>query len=359
MIKTRKGLDLPIAGAPQPVIETAAEARTVGVLGPDYPGMRPTMLVQEGDRVRCGQPLFTDKKNEGVHFTAPASGVVKGINRGAKRALLSVVIDVDGDDAETFERYDAGTLGELARDKVVENLVASGLWVALRTRPFSKVPALDAEPHSIFVTAIDTNPLAGDPRVVIDEQRDNFRAGVEVLTRLTEGRVFVCHAPDWTPDLSPGGQVAAETFSGPHPAGLPGTHIHFLDPVSAHKSVWFVGYQDVIAIGHLFLTGELRRERVVALGGPSVKKPRLLRTVLGANLSDLTRDELEGGEVRVISGSVLSGRTAEDPVDFLGRYHDQVSVHARGPRAAPVRVPLARPGPALRAAHLLVRLARQ
>jgi Na+-transporting NADH:ubiquinone oxidoreductase subunit A len=326
MIKTRKGLDLPIAGAPQPVIETAAETRCVAVLGPDYPGMRPTMLVQEGDRIRCGQPLFSDKKNEGVHYTAPASGVVKGINRGAKRALLSVVIDVDGDDAETFERYDAGALGDLVRDKVVENLQASGLWTALRTRPYSKVPALDAEPHSIFVTAMDTSPLAGDPRVVIDEQRDNFRAGVQILTRLTEGRVFVCHAPGWTPELPQGGQIATEIFSGPHPAGLPGTHIHFLDPVSAHKSVWFVGHQDVIAIGHLFRTGELRRERVVALGGPAVKNPRLLRTVLGANLGDLTRDELDGGELRVISGSVLSGRTAEDPVDFLGRYHDQVSI---------------------------------
>lgn len=326
MIKTRKGLDLPIAGSPQPVIDAGAEVRTVAVLGPDYPGMKPTMLVQEGDRVRCGQPLFTDKKNEGVQYTAPASGVVKGVNRGAKRALLSVVIEVDGDDAERFEHCAADAIGDLSRESVVQNLVASGLWTALRTRPYSKVPALDAEPHSIFVTAMSTSPLAGDARLVIEEQPDCFRAGLAVLERLTAGRVFVCHAPGWSPPLPDAGRVGAETFDGPHPAGLPGTHIHFLDPVSAHKSVWFVGHQDVIAIGHQFLTGELRRERVVALGGPGVERPRMLRTVLGANLTELTRGELTDGELRVISGSVLSGRTAEDPVDFLGRYDDQISV---------------------------------
>ncbi len=326
MIKTRKGLDLPIAGAPEPVIEPGPVVRSVAVLGEDYPGMKPTMHVEEGDRIKRGGVLFTDKKNDGVRYTAPASGTVAAINRGAKRALLSVVIDVDGDDAETFASYSGTELTGLDRARVVENLVQSGLWTALRTRPFSKVPTVDSEPHSIFVTAMDTSPLAGDPEVVINEHATQFAAGLDVLARLTSGKVFVCHRAG---SQVPGGsdpRITPEAFAGIHPAGLPGTHIHFLDPVGPHKTVWFVGYQDVIAIGVLFLEGTLWNERVVALGGPGVQRPRLLRTLLGANLVELTAGELADGDQRVISGSVLSGHTAEHPVNFLGRYHVQVSV---------------------------------
>ncbi len=326
MIKTRKGLDLPLAGAPEPVIEPGAAVRSVAMLGEDYPGMRPTMRVQEGDRVRLGQPLFSDKKSEGVLYTAPAAGTVTGIHRGAKRALLSVVIDVDGDEEETFERFDAGALATLERDAVVRNLLTSGLWTALRTRPYSKVPPPDAEPHSIFVTAMDSNPVSGDPTLVIGEHPHQFSAGLEVLARLTAGKVFVCHRAGRE---VPGGndpRITLEAFDGPHPVGLPGTHIHFLDPVGPHKSVWYIGYQDVIAVGYLFLEGRVWTERVVALGGPGVVRPRLLRTRLGANLTDLTAGELQPGDQRVISGSVLAGYRAERPVDFLGRYHVQVSV---------------------------------
>jgi Na+-transporting NADH:ubiquinone oxidoreductase subunit A len=239
---------------------------------------------------------------------------------------LSVVIEVDGDDSESFASVSAAEISGLARERVVESLVASGLWTALRTRPFSRVPALESVPHSIFVTAMDTNPLAGDPAVVIAEAPELFAAGLDVLARLTEGKVFVCHEGGKSVPSGRDPKIVSEGFSGPHPAGLPGTHIHFLDPVGPHKSVWFVGYQDVIAIGALFVEGRIRTERVVALGGPGVEKPRLLRTRLGASLEDLTAGELGSGEYRVISGSVLAGRTAEDSIAFLGRYHTQVSV---------------------------------
>ncbi|MFU8816775.1 MAG: Na(+)-translocating NADH-quinone reductase subunit A [Pseudomonadales bacterium] len=329
MIRTKKGLDLPIAGPPEGVIENGPKIRSVAVLGGDYPGMKPTMMVQAGDRVKRGQALFSDKKNAGVHFTAPASGVVSAVHRGAKRALQSVEIEIDdaaADDAETFARYQRDQLASLDRARVVENLADSGLWTALRTRPFSKVPALDAEPHSIFVTAIDTNPLAAEPGLIIAEHAEQFGAGLDVLSRLTAGKLFVCHREGQQVPVGSDSRISAEAFSGPHPAGLPGTHIHFLDPVGPHKTVWFVGYQDVIAIGYLFLEGQLWTERVVALGGPGVKRPRLLRTTLGANLTELTAGELEPGEYRVISGSVLSGHRSERPVDFIGRYHVQVSV---------------------------------
>lgn len=323
MIKIKRGLDLPLAGAPEQRIEPARAVRSVAVLGCDYHGMKPTMAVQVGDRVKLGQVLFSDKKNPGVHFTAPGAGVVSAIHRGEQRVLQSVVIDLEGDDAVEFARYDAAQLPALDPQAVRDNLQQSGLWTALRTRPFSKVPAVDAMPSSIFVTAIDTHPLAADPAVVIGERPADFANGLAVLARL--GKVHLCKASGVGLSGEVQANVQPHEFAGPHPAGLAGTHIHFLDPVSAGKSVWQIGYQDVIAIGALFSRGQLDVTRVVALGGPVVDKPRLLRTRLGASLEELTAGELQAGSNRIISGSVLGGRTSRGAFAFLGRYHVQVS----------------------------------
>ncbi|VXC01735.1 Na(+)-translocating NADH-quinone reductase subunit A [Pseudomonas sp. 8AS] len=323
MIKIKSGLDLPITGAPEQRIEAARAVRSVAVLGCDYHGMKPTMAVQVGDRVKLGQLLFSDKKNPGVHFTAPGAGVVSAIHRGEQRVLQSVVIDLEGDDAVEFARHDAAQLASLEPQAVRDTLQQSGLWAALRSRPFSKVPAIDAVPSSIFVTAIDSHPLAADPAVVIAERAADFENGLKVLARLA--KVFLCKAEGVNLAGEGTAGVQAEAFAGPHPAGLPGTHIHFLDPVSAGKSVWQIGYQDVIAVGALFTSGRIDPERVVALGGPVVDKPRLLRTRLGASLEELTAGELQAGHNRVISGSVLGGRTSRGAFAYLGRYHVQVS----------------------------------
>lgn len=326
MIRIKKGLELPIAGQPEQVIEDARAARSVGVLGEDYPGMKPTMLVREGDTVRKGQPLFSDKKNEGVLYTAPVAGRISAINRGAKRVLLSVVIEPEGDAAEPFEAAGENGIAGLDAGKVRDTLVQSGLWTAFRTRPFSRVPAIGSKPHSIFVTAMDSNPLAADPVVVIAGREGEFKAGLDVIAKLTDGLIHVCQEAGKPVPLGADARLTVQEFSGVHPAGLAGTHIHFVDPVSTSKTVWYVNYQEVMAIGELFLTGNLNPLRVVALGGPGVERPRLLRTVLGVNLDELTAGELDGGENRVISGSVLAGRSAQSPAAFLGRYHLQVSV---------------------------------
>ncbi|WP_417665613.1 Na(+)-translocating NADH-quinone reductase subunit A [Pseudidiomarina sp.] len=329
MITIKKGLDIPILGTPQQTIEDGQAITTVAVLGEEYVGMRPTMHVKVEDRVKKGQVLFEDKKNPGVKFTAPAAGVVKDVLRGAKRVLQAVVIEIDGDEQETFAKYDSSELAGLDRAKVVEQLNNSGQWVALRTRPFSRSPKLDAEPTAIFVNAMDTNPLAANPSVIINEHKQAFIDGLKVLGNLTQGKVFVVKAADAEVDTGDA-KVQLESFAGPHPAGLVGTHIHFLHPVSAAKPVWHIGYQDVIAYGKLFTTGELFTDRVVALGGPSTKKPRLLRTRMGANLRELTKGELSQGKNRVISGSVLNGHKVDDAHQWLGRFHDQVSVLAEG-----------------------------
>jgi len=330
MIKIRRGLDLPLSGAPQQNIEDAVAVSQVAVIGADYVAMKPTMAVRVGDRVKLGQVLFSDKKTPGVHFTAPAAGVVSAINRGAQRVLQSVVIDIDGDDAVEFATCAATDLVSLTTEQVAQNLQASGLWAALRTRPFSKVPAIDSKPSSIFVTAIDTHPLAADPAPIIASQQDAFAQGLQLLTKLTDGPVFVCTAADTQVPQVAGTQI--ERFEGVHPAGLASTHIHMLDPVSATKTVWAIGYQDVIAFAQLFATGKLPTERVVALAGPMVTKPRLLRTRVGASTVQLIAGETAQGEFenRVISGSVLGGNIAAGTTAFLGRYNNQVTVLEEG-----------------------------
>ncbi|MEZ6055396.1 MAG: Na(+)-translocating NADH-quinone reductase subunit A [Planctomycetaceae bacterium] len=326
--RIKQGYDVPISGIPDQKIVLGPTITKVGVLGPDYIGMKPTMAVQVGDQVQAGQLLFDDKKTEGVRYTAPASGTIVAINRGAKRVFQSIEIEVSTAEPVAFAPYP--DLTKLTRSQVIETLTQSGLWTAFRTRPYSKVPAPAAKPHSIFVQAIDTNPLAVNPRTVIQEYSADFIHGLQILRHLTDGKVFLCSAPG--PSL-PGADlphVTAESFDGPHPAGLPGTHIHLLDPVSANKTVWHVGYQDIIAFGKLLATGQFWTERVIALGGPQVKEPRLIRTNLGASLDELTQGQLLDGENRVVSGSVLNGRASVAPFNYLGRFHTQVSVLCEG-----------------------------
>jgi Na+-transporting NADH:ubiquinone oxidoreductase subunit A len=330
MIRIRKGLDLPISGIPLQQILPSATPRHVAIMGDDYIGMRPTMLVQEGDSVTKGQALFEDKKNPGVLFTAPASGTVVAIHRGERRVLQSVVIRLEGDRQREFTRYDVADLPTLTRQAVQAQLLESGLWTALRTRPFSKTPVPGTVPAAIFVTAMDTNPLSADPQPLILAQRQAFDAGLTLLTHLTDGKVHVCQANGGKLGGHPQGKVTFNTFAGPHPAGLPGTHIHFLEAVSLTKQVWHLNYQDVIAIGKLFTTGELYTDRVIALGGPQMRNPRLVRTCLGADINDLLVDETLEGENRHISGSVLSGRHAVGAHAYLGRFHLQISVVKEG-----------------------------
>jgi Na+-transporting NADH:ubiquinone oxidoreductase subunit A len=328
MITIKKGLDVPVVGAPQQVIHDGPSIKTVATLGEEFVGMRPTMFVKVGESVKKGQALFEDKKNPGVKFTAQASGVVKEINRGEKRVLQSVVIEIGGSEQETFTCYAANELNSIVREDVVANLVNSGLWTALRTRPFSKVPAVEAKPVAIFVSAMDTNPLAANPALIIAEQSAAFANGLTVLSRLTDGEVFVSKAPG--SDIAVNSSAIVNEFAGKHPAGLVGTHMHFLKPVSADKVAWHAGYQDVIAIGNLFTSGELDSSRIISLAGPAAKNPRLIRTVLGANVAEIIADEKLDGELRVVSGSLLLGAIASGIKGYLGRYHTQICLILEG-----------------------------
>ena len=324
----KQGLDIPIAGQPIQTIKPGVPVKSVGLLGGDYFGMRPTMFVSVGDRVKLGQPLFQDKKNPGVTYTSPGCGEVVQVNRGEKRRFESLVIELDGDERVTFEKFDS--LDALDKETVQQNLLQSGMWPAFRTRPFDKVPVPGSQPHSIFVTAMDTNPLSADPELIIAEQKEEFVAGLHVVKQLTSGPVYVCTAGDSQVPGEDVDRVQFARFGGPHPAGLVGTHIHYLDTVNPEKTVWYLSYQDLIAIGHLFQTGELMVDRVVALGGPRVEDPGLYRTRLGACVDDLVQGRVDLDNARVISGSILNGHTSTPPWNYLGRYDLQISVLEEG-----------------------------
>lgn len=328
MIKISKGLDLPITGAPVQKIFSGPAIKTVAVTGQDYVGMKPTLLVQVGDKVKKGQALFEDKKTPGVIFTAPAQGTVKEINRGEKRAFISVVINVEGDEQISFENYKSkGTNVSAEEAKCL--LVESGLWTALRTRPFSKTPALDSKAAALFINVMDTNPLTASPELIVSGNLADFKAGVAVLSKLAPKTYVVTHRRSCVDvkDLD----VKHEVFAGPHPAGNVGTHIHFLEPVSLNKSVWHIGYQDVIAVGKLFTSGKLDSTRVIAIGGPAARNPRLVTTIKGASIAELTNGEtLENSNIRFVSGSVLGGRTAKGENGYLGPFHNQISLLNEG-----------------------------
>ena len=331
----KRGLDLPITGAPEQRVEDGPVVNRVALTAQDYPLMKPRMHCSVGDEVKRGQLLFEDRKADRVPFCAPGAGTVVAIHRGERRTLLSVVLELNerersgattDEDHQAFESYTGKPPAELDGDAVRDLLVESGLWSELRMRPFDRVPSATESCKSIFVTAIDTRPLAADPDVVLAGHEEDFKRGLEALTKLTDGPVFLCKKTG--SKISAGGTqgVREEEWSGKHPAGLVGTHIHFLDPASRARPVWHLGYQAVRRIGCLFATGRVDVDHVVSVAGPAVSKPVLLRTRLGASTDELTAGRLQEGEVRTVAGSVLYGRVAAgEELGYVGRYHDQLS----------------------------------
>ncbi len=334
--KIQEGLDLPIKGEPAQSISDAKPPQKVAVVASDYVGLRPRLQVEPGDVVKRGQVLFEEKKLPGVIYTSPGAGKVVAVNRGVRRALQTVVVELDeaekaGDDTAAdqveFESYAGKDPVGLSPEELTALMLESGMWPALRARPFGKVANPETSPHSIFVTAIDTNPLAPSVDAVYAGNEEAFEKGLIGLTRLTEGSIFLCKPPGSAVSAGAYSGISVEEFDGPHPAGTPGLHIHRLDPVNRDKTVWHIGYQDVIALGNLLMTGRLDMTRVVSLAGPLVKNPRLLRTRLGASIDEVVDGELEEGESRVLSGSVFDGRVASGEVlGYLGRYHNQITV---------------------------------
>ena len=330
MITIKKGLNLPIAGVPVEIKPEEKVTQRVALLGRDYHGLKPQLTVKVGDEVSRGSTLFVDKKNTLVRWTSPITGKISAIRRGERRKLLAVEVERSSrQHQEKFPSYTRAQLQKIKAENIVEVLLKSGLWTALRTRPFSKVPAPIERPHNIFVNVMDTNPLAVSPAFFIADYRDDLKTGIQLLERLSQEKVFVCKAADMELSVE-GKNIEVRSFAGKHPAGLSGTHMHFLSPVGRGRTNWVIHYQDAAAIGNLFTQGELMTERMISLAGPQARKPRPVRTSLGADLVELTDGEMLEGDNRIISGSIFHGYIAEGQEAFLGRHHLQVSLLARG-----------------------------
>lgn len=322
----KKGLDLPVLGMPANGINDAPSVGSVAILGADYIGLKPRIAVKEGDSVVAGSPLMSHKDTPDVMVTSPVSGRVRAINRGARRVLVSIVIDIDETQSTPIDFSSVGDVS--TAEGLAERLSAAGLWTSFRTRPYSKVPSSDSRPSAIFVTATDTEPLAADPTDIINDAADAFRKGLQAITKLTDGKTYLCQTSGAS---VPGADIEGVTvagFSGPHPAGLAGTHIHFLQPPKGEQAVWTIGYADVISIGRLLESGHYDASRVIALTGPLCGTPKLVRTIAGASMADLVSEDLDRNEVpvRMISGSILSGRMGEGETGYLGRYTRQITL---------------------------------
>jgi len=330
LTKIKKGLDLPLLGSPDLSLVKEKKVTKVALLGDDYVGLKPTMEVQVGDEVKLGQLLFTDKKMPGVKYTAPGSGKVVEINRGEKRAFKSIVIELSGENEVEFKSYSLQEIDTLDRKALQAQLIDSGLWTAMRARPFSRVANPEITPSSIFITSIDTNPLAPSLDKVVEGKEKEIEAGIKVLSKFTKGNIYFCKSPELNVKLSSVKNLQVEDFTGPHPAGLTGTHIHFLDPVGKNKTAWYLNIEDVIRYGIFFLTGKISVDQMISLAGPAVKEPCLVKTRIGSCLNEIVKDEIVKGDNRVITGSVFSGLTAEGYTSYLGRFHRQVTVLPEG-----------------------------
>ncbi|MDF1837655.1 MAG: NADH:ubiquinone reductase (Na(+)-transporting) subunit A [Planctomycetota bacterium] len=325
-IKTRRGLNVPIHGAIQSSeIHEAPAPTQVALLPQESWGIKVAMLVQEGASVKIGTPLFADRRDEKVTFGSPAAGTVTEIRRGHRRAVLAVVIDVDGDECIEVPTLDASGASP---DSIREALTASGLWPCLRQRPFDKVAQSGDTPRAIIVQAHDSRPLAAAPQDLLAGRKDAFQHGLALLHKMVGTKTFLCvkDGTNWQDWTAPG--VTMQAFDGPHPSGTAGFSIHSLCPAGAEAITWHIDAQDVADIGETFLKGRIPTRRVVALTGPTANKPRLVATQRGAHVSTVVQDESSATETRVITGSVLEGQIANptDPKSFLGRYSNQVSL---------------------------------
>ena len=302
--KISRGLNIPIAGEPTQKIDGVKKVSKVAVVAADYPTMKPKMMVAVGDTVKCGQPLFEDRKKPGVFYTAMAAGTVSAVNRGAKRALQSVVVDInESDSADDYQGFEAfASLKDSSNataDETAALLLESGMWTAFRERPYGQVPSAESRPGALFLTCTDSEPLSPDMSILLEGHEEDFALGVKVLSTLTE-KVYLCVEPGSKASAAKTGPVNVEEFVGKHPAGLAGTHIHMLYGVSRSKTAWTIHLMDIVAVGFLFRTGTLFTKRVVSLAGPQVTNPRLIETRLGAFLDEVVEGELkEGGTINV------------------------------------------------------------
>jgi Na+-transporting NADH:ubiquinone oxidoreductase subunit A len=328
VIKIKKGLSINLVGEAEKTI-TEISPKYCAIKPTDFIGVFPKLLVQEGDTVKAGSPLFFDKYRDRIYFTSPVSGTVKELRRGEKRVLLEIVIESDGKD--TAVDFGKGDPGRMTREEIIEKLLTSGLWPMIRQRPYSIIAEPSLMPKAIFISTFDTAPLAPDYDLVVHGNGDAFQAGIDALAKLTDGKVHLNISADTTPSkvFTNCKGVQINKFSGKHPSGNVGTQIAFLDPINKGDIVWVLRPQEVLHIGRLFLNGKIDATHLVALTGSEVKRPHYFKTKIGSSIRELIQDNLAGDGVRYISGNPLTGKKIEKH-GYLGFYDSQVAVIPEG-----------------------------
>ncbi len=314
-IYIRKGLSIRLAGAPAREVADAANAAQVGVAPADFRGMKPRLLVQIGQAVKRGSAILQDKRNEAIFLTSPATGTVREVVYGARRAIERVVIDVaHADEAEIFPSYTVESAAAAKAADIVSLLCRTGLLCLLRQRPFSGVPAPGVTPKAVFVNAMSTAPHRADAATLVKGREKEFQAGLNALRQCATKGLFLCIAKGDSA-LAAFQNVTVQEFDGPHPSGNTSTHIHKLCPLGVGDTVWTVTAANLVLIGELLLTGRVPAYKTVALGGPGVKagQARHYRVRIGATVGRITEGRLVEGETRVVAGDVLGGtETAGD-----------------------------------------------
>lgn len=328
-VKLRKGLDIRLLGVANKVKTDVPMPKVVSIKPTDFHGMVPKMLVKEGETVTAGQPIFQDKYQEVIKYVSPVGGTLKAIVRGAKRRILEVQIDVA--ESQNFDGGSAIDVAAMSGDQVKETMLSAGLWPFVKQRPIDIVADPTKMPKAIFVSAFDSSPLAPDFDFVLHGKEKEFQAGLDAISKLTEGTVHLTlngKAPaDATFTGAQGVQI--NKIHGKHPAGNVGTQIHHIDPINKGEFIWTLNAQDVAIIGRYFMTGKFIPKKTIALTGSEVKDPQYMDVIIGTNVSDILDGRFTSDNVRVVSGNVLTGEKI-DADGFLGYYDNQITVIPEG-----------------------------
>ncbi|MCB0477489.1 MAG: Na(+)-translocating NADH-quinone reductase subunit A [Crocinitomicaceae bacterium] len=328
-IKLRKGLDIRLLGEAEKVKTSVDAPETVAIKPPDFHLLTPKMEVKAGDKVKAGSVLFHNKYNDKIKFVSPVSGEVADVVRGAKRRILEVVINADAE--IQYEQATVPALENMSRDEVLKTLLDSGLWPFVRQRPIDIIADPDETPKAIFISAFNSAPLAPDMDFIVHGQDELFQKGIDVLSKLTDGKIHLNVKGNGAPDAAfmNAKGVQINNIYGKHPAGNVGIQIHHIDPLNKGEVIWFVNPQDLIIIGKYFSTGMFDASKIVALTGSEVSNPKYIKTIIGTNLSKLVEGNIDGDNVRYISGNVLTGEKVE-PNGYLGYYDNQITVIPEG-----------------------------
>ncbi len=328
VIKLKKGLDIQIKGQPANILEHISRPETFAIKPADFQGLVPKLTVAVGDKVKAGTPLFFDKYHPEVQYVSPVSGEVTAINRGERRRILEVVVKSERENlSEDFLKADPLNL---SIDVIKAELLKSGIWPAIKSRPFGIVAHPTDQPKAIFISCFDSSPLAPDYDFVFKDNVNAWQTGINALSKLTTGKINLgLSAKKENTIFSQTKGVEFTSFNGPHPAGNVGIQIHAVSPLNKGEIAWTIQPQDVIMIGRLFLTGKYDSSRIIALSGSEVLEPKYFQYWLGGSLTVLLKGKHSKENVRIISGNVLTG-TAVPANGYLGFYDTMITVIPEG-----------------------------